>query len=86
MLKEILGEPMFKKLSVYKKIIIPVGVLNIIMIIIVAVILQSRSQKSAVDLARDFSLNVIKQYKVVRSYYTANIVKSVKAHKTMAGY
>lgn len=70
----------FQKMSLLKRVLALVVVLNIIMTLIVVNILQSESKKTAISMAIDSAVDIIHQYKIVRGYYTKNVVAKVKAN------
>lgn len=61
---------MLTKLSLYQKTIISIVTLNLIMMAIVALTVQSKSTATTISTAIEFATKVFHQYKIIRGYYT----------------
>lgn len=73
----------YKRIGFFGKVIIPILVILPLSILLNTIYLQNSAEKSVVESSVLFAKATIEQFKILRSYYTENIVSKVKTQGAM---
>ena len=71
------------KAKIKTKIILPISAILLVFGVILVTFFEMRYENNAIDMAENFALNSIKQFKFVREYYTKNIISDIRLSKDL---